>query len=235
MIPQEDFSFSLADFSGTARLFPLPNLVLFPHVIQPLHVFEPRYCDLLEAAVADDRLIAMATLSPGWEQDYEGRPPVFPMACLGRVTVHHRLPEGGYNLLLLGLCRVRLHRELPPAKRYREAMVEICEDQYAADQEAAVAEVQRQLRGAFFGILPRLPQAHEQLGQLLGSDLSLGVLTDIISYMLEIDLRAKEALLAETSVLRRASRLLEHLRAVAADGEPTSPGIAVFPPGFSVN
>jgi hypothetical protein len=114
-------------------------------------------------------------------------------------------------------------------------VAEVWEDRYPADEEAAVADVQRQLRGAFFGILPNLPQVHEQLGPLLGSDLSLGVLTDIISYMLEIDLRAKEALLAETSVLKRASRLLEHLRAIAVDGEPAQPGISVFPPGFSVN
>jgi Lon protease-like protein len=235
MTPQEDFSFSLEEFSGTARLFPLPNLVLFPHVVQPLHIFEPRYCELLEAAMADDGLIAMATLSPGWEHDYEGRPPVFPMACLGRVSLHRRLPEGGYNLLLLGLCRVRVLRELPPAALYREAVVEVCQDKYSAAEEAAVADLHRQLRGAFFEVLPHLPQAHEQFAQLLGSDLSLGVLTDIISYMLEIDLRAKEALLAETSVPKRARRLLKHLRAVAVDGEPARPGIAAFPPGFSVN
>ena len=80
---------------GVARLFPLPNLVLFPHVLQPLHIFEPRYCDLLEAALADDRLIAMAVLAPGWEKDYEGRPPVHPIACLGRSPRTCDCPMGG--------------------------------------------------------------------------------------------------------------------------------------------
>ena len=235
MPAEGDFSFSQEEFSGTARLFPLPNLVLFPHVMQPLHVFEPRYCDLLEAAVAGDRLIAMATLAPGWEKEYEGRPAVFPVACLSRVSVYRRLAKGGYNVLLVGLRRVRLVRELPPARSYREAEAELCEDCYPGDEAGARAEVQRRLRHAFLRILPDVPQAHDQLEQLLGSDIPLGVLTDIISYMMDIDLRQKEALLAETSVLHRARRLLEHLADAAADDLAGQSGAATFPPGFSPN
>ena len=70
----EEYKFTPAEFSGIVRLFPIPNLVMFPHVMQPLHVFEPRYRDLLEDALANDRLIAMAVLEPGWESDYEGQP-----------------------------------------------------------------------------------------------------------------------------------------------------------------
>ena len=106
------FSFSVESFSGKVRLFPLPNLVLFPHVMQPLHIFELRYRDLLEDALAGDRLIAMSVLVPGWERNYEGRPRLHPMACLSRITTHCRLSDGTYNVLLLGLRRVRLLREL---------------------------------------------------------------------------------------------------------------------------
>src|ERR1041384_3715325 len=98
----EDFLFSPDTFSGRARLFPLPNLVMFPHVVQPLHIFEPRYREMLEDALASDRLIAMALLAPGWEDDYHGRPALYPTACLGRVTTSHRLEDGRYNLLLEG-------------------------------------------------------------------------------------------------------------------------------------
>ncbi len=104
----DDLSFSFEEFAGRVRLFPLPNLVLFPHVMQPLHVFERRYRELLEDALAGDRLIAMAALAPGWERNYEGRPALYPMACLGRITAHHRLADGTYNVLLLGLRRVKL-------------------------------------------------------------------------------------------------------------------------------
>jgi Lon protease-like protein len=235
MSPDEDFSFAEKEFSGIARLFPLPNLVLFPRVMQPLHIFEPRYCDLLEAAVAGDRLIAMATLAPGWEMDYEGRPAVFPVACLSRVSVYRRLAEGGYNVLMVGLRRIRLVRELPPTRSYREAEAQLCEDRCPSQEAGARAQAQRWLRRAFLRILPGLPQAHDQLEQLLGSDISLGVLADIISYVMDIDLREKEALLAETNVLRRARRVLEHLAAPVAAHQIEPPQAATFPPGFSQN
>jgi Lon protease-like protein len=231
----EEVSFSLTEFSGTARLFPLPNLVLFPHVMQPLHIFEPRYRELLEEALATDSLITMAVLAPGWQKNYEGRPPLFPVACLGRVAVHHRLSSGEYNVLLVGLKRVRLLRELPPRKSFREAKVEIFDDYYPADEAASTAALLRRLRSTFLKSLPRLPQAQEQLDQLLGGEVSLGVLTDIISYMLDIDLVQKEALLAEANVHRRTELLLAHLAAIAVDDSPASAGALVFPPEFSVN
>src|SRR5579884_3720517 len=103
---------ALTDFSGTARLFPLPNLVLFPYAVQPLHVFEPRYRQMTRDALAGDRLIAVVLLQPGWDVDYEGRPPVHPVACVGRVLAENKLEDGRYNLLLRGLRRVRILDEL---------------------------------------------------------------------------------------------------------------------------
>lgn len=230
-----DFSFSPEDFSGKARLFPLPNLVLFPQVMQPLHVFESRYRELLEDALAGDRMIAVATLAPGWEADYDGRPPLYPVACLGRIVVHNRLKGGAYNVLLVGLRRVRVVRELPPKKSFREAEVELVEDRYPVEAAVSGAVLQRKLHSAFLRILPVLSQAQDQLDQLLGSDISLGTLTDIISYMLEIDLEQKEVLLAEANVHRRAELLLGHLFAMTNAVELGDAGILVFPPEFSPN
>ena len=227
----EDLSFSVEKFSGRARLFPLPNQVLFPHVMQPLHVFEPRYRDLLEDALADDRLIAMATLAPGWEKQYEGRPPLYPVACLGRITTYHRLKDGTFNILVLGLRRVRLVRELPAVNRFREAEVEVYEDDYPPPNSSARGDLQQRLRKAFLQVLPLMPEAQEQLDQLLDSGLALGVLTDLISYMLDIGLPDKEALLAQTDVHCRAELLLTHLNAVA-DGAMLR---SDFPPKFSPN
>ena len=124
----DDPLFLPEEFLGKVRLFPLPNLVLFPHVMQPLRIFEPRYKDLLEDALAGDGLIGMAALAPGWERDYEGRPAIYPIACLGRITAHCRLPDGTYNVLLLGLRRIRLLAELPTSRRFREAQAELCND-----------------------------------------------------------------------------------------------------------
>src|SRR5262245_3264058 len=103
----DESAFCSEQFSGQVRLFPLPNLVLFPHVIQPLHIFEPRYVEMLREALAGDRLIAMSLLNPGWEADYEGRPPIAPVACLAKILSWQAQPNSRYNILILGVKRVQ--------------------------------------------------------------------------------------------------------------------------------
>jgi Lon protease-like protein len=235
MATGDAFSFSPSDFSGVARLFPLPNLVLFPHVMQPLHVFEPRYRDLFEAALIDDRLIAMATLAPGWEPIYEGRPAVQPIACLGRIVVHHRLDNGSYNVLLSGLERVRIVRELPPLRSFREAEVRLLDDVNLQPDADAARRIHDELRSAFLQRMPHLVKAHEQLEPLLANEESLGALTDIIGYMLDVPQDCKLALLAEPDVHARARKLLECLSAALVETSPGSAGTIAFPPPLSVN
>jgi Lon protease-like protein len=203
--------------------------------MQPLHIFEPRYRSLLEDALASDRLIAMALLESGWESDYEGRPPLWRTACLGRVTTFHRQDDGTYNLLVLGLQRVKLLHELEPRKLYREAHVAICEDCYPASAEPMGRVLQQRLRNAFVRLLPLLPEAQEQIDQLLAADVPLGVLTDLIGFMLDIEIRQKGSLLCELNVYRRAELLLEHLAAAAAGREKRSCLASDFPPRFSMN
>ncbi len=235
MSESDNFSFSPRDFSGIARLFPLPNLVLFPHVMQPLHIFEPRYCDLMREAMAGDRLIAMALLAPGWESDYEGRPLLYPVACLGRVSAHHRLPDGSYNLLLTGLKRIEIVRELPPDKAFREAEVNIRDDFYPASGPDVARALRSRLHEAVLRILPALVKAHGQVTPLTEEGVPLGLLTDLVGYMLDIPLADKQELLAESNVHRRAEMLLEHLAQAAADTSPGTAGTLEFPPAFSEN
>jgi ATP-dependent Lon protease len=228
----EDLDFHPEQFSGRVRLFPLPNLVLFPHVMQPLHIFEPRYRALLADALAGDRLIAMTLLAPGWETDYEGRPPLLPVGCLTRVAMHQKQPDDRSNVLLLGLRRIRLVRELAPVQPFREAEVEIVEDQYSPAGAAARPALQQSLVKAFKRVLPQLDVA-DQLEQLLGNNLPLGALTDVVGYAIDLDAALKQSLLAEPDVDRRAHTLLDHLNqsaGVAANG-----GLAGFPPQFSMN
>ena len=231
----DDPLFFADEFTGKVRLFPLPNLVLFPHVMQPLHIFEQRYRDLLEDALAHDGLIAMAALAPGWERNYEGRPALFPMACLGRIIAHCRLDDGTYNVLVLGLRRVRLVRELNSPRRFREAEVELCDDVCSACSPARRRALRKELHEALLQVLPTLPEACEQLDQLLENDVSLGMLTDVIGYLLDIDLRHKQSLLAEVNVLRRARLLLRHLWEVAEHLATVQSPALLFPPQFSTN
>jgi ATP-dependent Lon protease len=223
-------SFSAERFSGVARLFPLPNVVVFPHVMQPLHVFEPRYRALLEEALGGDGLIAMAILAPGWEKDYEGRPPLRPAACLCKVATHHRTSDGNYNALLLGVKRIEIVRELPPAKLFREAEVRLCHDDYPEDAALPRASLQRRLLDLFKNSLPKLAETTEGLDQLLGKHVPLGMLTDIVAYTLELGVERKHRLLVETNVDRRVEILLEYLTTAATGDEQ-----ATFPPQFSDN
>src|SRR4051812_25773792 len=118
----------LVGFKGIVKLFPLPNLVLFPQVIQPLHIFEPRYRQLMADALAEDRLITMALLQPGWEEDYHLKPPIYPIVCIGQIHQEERLPDGRYNLLLRGLHRARVLEEPKTDRLYRLARVELLDD-----------------------------------------------------------------------------------------------------------
>jgi ATP-dependent Lon protease len=227
----EPLAFSPDQFSGLARVFPLPNMVMFPHVMQALHIFEPRYLAMFEEAIQDDRLIALGLLAPGWDHHEEDRPRLQPTACLCRIATHQRTPQGTYNVLLLGVRRLRLGRELPATKPFRVVESEILDD-LEPDQATAggAAGLQQQLLAVFKRAMPKIPQAYEQLDQLLGSQITLGMLTDIVAYTIDLDLDTKLRLLSECDVVSRV-RLL--MNAIEARGSAVTS--RVFPPAFSVN
>ncbi|MEX2307403.1 MAG: LON peptidase substrate-binding domain-containing protein [Pirellulales bacterium] len=228
-----ELEFDAATFSGVARLFPLPNLVLYPHVMQPLHVFEDRYREMVEDALAGDKLIAIALLEPGWEDDYDSRPPVAQHACLGKIVAHHRLEDGRYNLLLLGVQRVRIVHELEPRRSFRQASVELIEDCYDFHTGTDRKRLQEKLISAFREHLPCACQLPEQLEEMLSSHLPLGLLTDLAAYALPLETAVKQELLAECRVSARAEILLGQVQklAVAATAKPSR----TFPPSFSDN
>ncbi len=231
MSESEDLHFDPATFLGTVRLFPLPSLVLFPHVVQPLHIFEPRYCDLLEDALAGDRLIAMGVLAPGWEKDYEGRPPVAPIACLGRVATHVRTEDGRYNLLIAGVARVALGRELKPTTSFRRLKATIRADRFPAKYASAEDALRRELFEVFRHVIPNTPEAKTPMAHFAKQQVDLATLTDIVAYTLDFPATMKMALLADSNVYRRARLLLENLAARAAERDSSPP----FPPAFSQN
>jgi Lon protease-like protein len=106
-------------------LFPLPTVVLFPNVFLPLHIFEPRYRQMVDDSLAGDRIIGMVLLQPGHEDSYEGTPPIYPTGCSGLITHAERLDDGRYNLILRGLEKFAIHNEEMPAvgRLYRSAVI----------------------------------------------------------------------------------------------------------------
>jgi Lon protease-like protein len=224
---------ALTNFNGTARLFPLPNLVLFPYAVQPLHVFEPRYRQMTRDALAADRLIALVLLRPGWEADYEGRPALHPVACLGRVLAEQRLADGRYNLLLRGLRRIRLVEEIARNVLYRVAHVELLSDAEPTDGPRP-KELRLRLARTVPAWFAGEAKFIAEFQSLVQSDLGLGALCDILSFRLPLDVEFKQTLLATLDAEQRVRQLLRHL-----DGrKPPAPAphpSRRFPPGFSCN
>lgn len=224
---------SLHNFDGIARLFPLPNVVLFPHVMQPLHIFEPRYRQMTADALAGDRLIALVLLKPGWEADYEGDPPLHTIACLGRIVADQRLPDGRYNILLRGLTRVRLVHEIKNDKLYRSAQVELLVDAgHPAPEDAA--ELRRQVSQHVLPWFPAKGAQREHLGKLLQSDMPLSALCDILSFALSLPVEEKQRLLEDLDVGHRVETLLTCLQ-TKEGSQPLAHSERRFPPDFSSN
>lgn len=224
-------AWALDTFSGTARLFPLPNLVLFPNVVQVLQIFEPRYREMTADALAGDRLIAMALLKPHTEAEYEGNPPIHPMACLGRIVADQRLDDGRYLLLLRGLARARVQEEVQTSKPYRVARVDLVPD----EMNMPVAEARDIRRRLAELILPRVTgpaAAEKQMRELFEGEMPLGALCDCLSYHVELPLPRKQQLLEEADVAVRARLLLDDLVQLLP---PLPASDRKFPPDFSLN
>jgi Lon protease-like protein len=107
---------------STVPLFPLPDVVLFPNVSLPLRIFEPRYRAMVADALKGNRIIGMVLLRPGYEADYDGRPPIFPVGCAGVITEVEELANGEYTLVLRGLQKFQVTSE-DPGGAYRVAHV----------------------------------------------------------------------------------------------------------------
>jgi Lon protease-like protein len=124
-------------------IFPLSNVVLFPHVKTPLHLFEPRYRQLARDVLQGERRIGMVVVRPEHVDEMPGDPPIYPVGCAGVITESHRLPDGRYNLVLLGEHRVRVVAEEPriESRLYRVARVVRLEDSYPEGERARVARL----------------------------------------------------------------------------------------------
>lgn len=225
-----DDQFLLSRFDGIARLFPLPNLVLFPQVVQPLHVFEPRYRQLTRDALASDGFIALCLLKPGWEENCHNKPAVHSVACLGRIVADKRLNDGRYVLLLRGISRIRIVEELESDQPYRVAKVELISD------ELTISPLEcRHVRERFAELLmPRFTGNEKErkiLEEMINGETALGALCDMLTFRLPMLLEQKQQLLEEADVGVRAQTLLDVLEALPMPGERKNP----FPPEFSVN
>ncbi|MBI3784567.1 MAG: LON peptidase substrate-binding domain-containing protein [Deltaproteobacteria bacterium] len=186
-------------------VFALPNVVLFPGVPLPLHIFEPRYRDMVADALAGDNVVGMTLLRGNWQSDYEGRPSIFEIGCAGKIVSADKLPDGRFNILLQGICEFAVTRHVFEHS-YREALVE-WRTLPTNKLTAALRPALVQSLSEFLDTVPESP-AHRLLRDPSLSDESL---VNLFSYALDITPLEKQGLLEAASLDGRAARLIESL------------------------
>lgn len=228
-----DLSAQLQGFSGRAPLFPLPDIAFFPHVLLPLHVFEPRYRQMTADALDGDRYIAMAQLKPGWEGSPGDAPPIYEYVCLGHISAEERLADGRYYLILQGLARARVLSEERGDLPYRVGRLELRPDRVPAAPTVDRANRRREIMEAFRDLHPRA-ELDKLLHEAVDATTSLGLLCDVVASALRLTPSRSQEILAEEDVDLRSDLVLARLRESRrkAQGPPRP---KTFPPDFSEN
>jgi uncharacterized protein len=223
---------SPADFPLAAvPLFPLPNVVLFPRAILPLHIFEERYRTMTVDAVAGEGLVAMALLKAGWEQSYHGRAEIEPIVCVGQILSYEELPDGNFNFLLQGKARARILREhAGTGLAYRVA--ELSPVPETAVLEIDLVDQRRKLSESFANPRVMALPVVRQFQQLLGGPMPTSDIADLAAFNFLDDLKFKQDLLAEGDVRRRVEQVAERLSWWSAH---FNPGVYGFPEDPSAN
>ena len=194
-------------------IFPLPNVVLFPSVFLPLHIFEPRYRQMLDDALRGDRIIGMVLLKGG-RDDIEEPPPVYSIGCAGLISHAEALPDGRSNIILRGILRFRVVEE-EGDREYRRARVEPLPE---AESDAIRAEV-RQARTRLQTLLAgRLEVAGGEA--MVPSDMADEDLVNTLAQYLDFDPLEKQALLESDDAASRSRALIELIELRALTTQP---------------
>lgn len=195
-------------------IFPLAGALLFPRSHLPLHIFEPRYRAMVRDALARDRRIAMIQPLPAQQGD---PPRLFDIGCVGRIAQVEALDDGGFNLMLEGISRFRMVREIDVATPFRQ--IEAAFDDFAGDDGEdgpVLASIQR----------AELEQESRRFAEKHGYQVdwdSVGRLDDEalvngIAQIAPFDIAAKQALLEAPDVPARADLLVQFLRFFGPQG-----------------
>ena len=220
-------------FTGQVPLFPLPNVALFPNVMLPLHVFEPRYRQMVETVLNTDRIIALAALKDDWQLSYETKDcPIHETVCLGQIVAEERLSDGRYCLLIQGICRAQLLSEVETSLPYRVGQVSLVKDLYPTIPVIDRNRRQQELVHYFQQIVADI-DLDSSLIQALESGVPLGELCDVIAHAMRLDAQKAQRLLEQVDVDQRSDLVLELLKHQCR--RPKFDAKRTFPPKFSLN
>lgn len=220
------------NFTKPFPVFPLEGVVLLPHAVLRLFIFEPRYRQMVEHALDNSGQVAMAVFEgDDWKRQYHDCPPVRKSVCIGQIVHHESLPDGNYRIALQGVCRARIREEMrPDADRlYRAARLEPTETDQPSEDDLFL------IRDALTTRLEREPLT--QLASVCALDRELedreiptAALLELVTLSVLTDKHTQYQLLAEGDVHKRGhiveaelDRLSTVLKAAQLQHDPEAP------------
>lgn len=215
--------------SDLLPIFPLQQVVLFPRVRCPLHIFETRYRQLTLDALASDERIGMVTLRPEHAASLAGDPPLFDVGCEGRIVQSEKLPDGRYNIVLLGARRFRILDEpgRPEARLYRSARVEYLDDPLVGNETERLGALLERCLDLLAELLEeQVPGARQQLQERLFCGEDRAAVVNTVCQLIDLSPPEKQGLLEADGVLGRSQALvdlLEFRHAERSGGAPAPP------------
>jgi len=190
----------------TIPLFPLPNVVLFPNVLLPLHIFEARYRAMLREALGGDHIIGMVLLQTRDEANDEGRPPVFSVGCAGVITHAEPLGDGRFNIVLRGIERFRITGE-DGGTAYRIAHIDGLPELVSDDHRVELRRLRPRLEALLAAAVERAGAEPWFPPAIPDEDL-----VNALAQHLELEPLERQALLEREGVLARCRGLIELLQ-----------------------
>ena len=208
---------NLDNFSGIVPVFPLSTVVFFPNTLLPLHIFEQRYRDMLTDSLSGEKIIAMALLKPGWDENYYGNPEIFDIAGMGRIVSSETFDDGRSNIVLYGLRRIKI-LEFTQDRPFRKARIELLDNRNWNDEQ----NYREKLKNIVSDWNDMLGEKHKDHKLNINMELPLANLTDVMASVIFTNIFEKQSFLEETDVEKRASMLLESLKTRMRYAEITS-------------
>lgn len=197
---------NLDSFSGVIPLFPLSTVVFFPNTLLPLHIFEPRYKRMVNDVINTEKIIGMALLKPGWEDNYYENPEVFNVVGMGRIVSSETFEDGRINIVLYGLKRVKIV-EIIENLPYRLARVDIVNDLHGSDEESLRARIDELI--SKWNLLIEDTEKSHKID--INTMLPMESLTDALATLIFSNVFEKQVLLEEPNVHKRAEIIIRDL------------------------
>lgn len=206
------------DFRREFPIFPLRQTVMFPHTVVPLHIFEPRYRQMLDDALDRVGQLVTATTHPDAEKEKPNDPPpLLPVGCVGQIVDHERLSDGRYNILLQGLCRVEIEElnEATDERLYRLGRLSPVVDSEAGEHDRPEARdlIRMALQGPGIG---RMSMAEDLQSLLDRDEAPLDAIVDLLAHPLLRENKDRSEYLSLATLPERLALLLRTMRYINA-------------------